>query len=218
VLRHGSRPQPPAGRTYRETCTSYPEPRSSWRRRRGGRRDGPRPAGDLTTSTSAPASRRDGPGGWSGPGCPTGFSDRLLITRARLVGHPLGANGLPITSHRVHIDDGKGPASSSKRGQVPNDDVITINTRNVQNGAHRLVVMTHARQIRPNEACSHTEPKPGSQRAILCSKLVPGVASCSGPGDPQNPPAGLPLFPLHFNRAKHSRVRNGRCVLYTLTT
>ena len=49
------------------------------------------------------------------------------------LGHLPGANRIPIPPRSVHIDpmfhDGKGPASSLKKGQAPYDGVITINTR-----------------------------------------------------------------------------------------
>jgi hypothetical protein len=163
---------PAAGRTNRETCTGYPEPRSSWRHRRGGRRDGPRPAGDLTTSTSAPASRRDGPGGRSGRGCPAGFFGSPSITRAARWDTCPAPTGSRLRPTVCTSTTARGRHRRRKGGQIPIDGVITINTRNVQNGAHRLVVMTHARQIRPNEGVLARNQHRVLSVPFLCSKLV----------------------------------------------
>jgi hypothetical protein len=65
-----------------------------------------------------------------------------------------GAGGFPITSHGVHIDpmfhDGvAGMVVEKEPGSF--DGAITINTRRLEDGPHRLVVITHARRIRPND-------------------------------------------------------------------
>jgi hypothetical protein len=65
-----------------------------------------------------------------------------------------GAGGLPVTSHSVHVDpsfhDGKAGVVV-ERGPGSYDGVLRINTRRLKNGLHRLVLITHARQIRPND-------------------------------------------------------------------
>jgi hypothetical protein len=65
-----------------------------------------------------------------------------------------GADGFPVTSHSVHIDpmfhDGIAGIVVEK-GPGAFDGAITINTGELTNGPHRLVVVTHARRIRPND-------------------------------------------------------------------
>lgn len=65
-----------------------------------------------------------------------------------------GAGGLPVTSHSVHIDpmfhEGKAGIVIEK-GPGPYEGGIRINTRRLKNGLHRLVLITHAMQIRPND-------------------------------------------------------------------
>ena len=96
-----------------------------------------------------------------------------------------GADGFPITSHSVHIDpmfhDGNA-GIVVKKGPRSYDGSITINTRMLTNGPHRLVVISHARRIRPNDGVLD-----GTNSGVL-----------SVPFFVQNDP----LFPRHFWESK----------------
>lgn len=65
-----------------------------------------------------------------------------------------GAGGLPVTSHSVHIDpmfhEGKA-GKVIEKGPGSYDGVVTIDTRRLKNGPHRLVLITHAKLITPGD-------------------------------------------------------------------
>ena len=165
--------------------------------------------GDLTTSTSASASRRGGPGSRSGRDCRTGISDRppqhprLPGTLAR---RQRDSNSVPQCAHRSHVPRRQGAGIVVEKGPSSLRRRHHDQHANAQNGPHRLVVITHARQIRPNDGVSRRT----TTGLSACRSLFENSPRrCSGLGDPKNPPAGSPLFSLHFNRVKHPRARNG---------
>ena len=65
-----------------------------------------------------------------------------------------GAHGFPVTSHSVHIDPMFHEGMTGivvEKGPGSFDRAITIDTRGLTNGPHRLVMITHARRIRAND-------------------------------------------------------------------
>ena len=75
------------------------------------------------------------------------------VWRPELRMHP-GAGGRPITSHSVNIDPNFHEGKAGKvveKGPGSYDGVVTIDTRKLKNGQHRLVLFTHAKLITPGD-------------------------------------------------------------------
>ena len=65
-----------------------------------------------------------------------------------------GAGGIAVTSHSAHIDPNFHAGKAGivvQKGSGSYEGTLRINTRKLKNGRHRLVLLTHARQILPND-------------------------------------------------------------------